>query len=86
MGLKDHQAPILCHRSATHQLRLPRDASSLALSTSSDGAPTALLGSLCIQGSLPWAGLRPSAEPSRSQGGVRAEESLPEEEQWEQFG
>ena len=34
-------------RIATHQIRLPRAASIVALNTSKDGAPTASLGSLC---------------------------------------
>jgi len=41
--LKDHVVPTPCHRLvATHQLRLPRAPSNLALSTSRDGASTAL--------------------------------------------
>ena len=51
---RDHEAhpvPITCYELiAPHQLRLPRAPSSLALSTSRDGAPTASLGNtfLCL--------------------------------------
>jgi len=42
-GLKYHPFPTLCHGLlATHWLRLPRAPSSLALSTSRDGAPQLL--------------------------------------------
>jgi len=47
--LKVHPVPAPCvvGRAATHQIRLPRAPSNLALDTSRDGAPTASLGSLC---------------------------------------
>ena len=52
-------------KAATHQLRLPRAPSKLALSTSRDGAPRVSLGSLLFQcGNAPLAGYMVPVIPS----------------------
>jgi len=45
-GLKNHQTPVLSLQGSTHELRLPRIPSNLALNASRDGAFRVSPGSL----------------------------------------